>query len=269
MPSIIIPPPTGPYPILDDILNLARVRMNDAIASIGGDILTDAQPFTQVMANAAWRRLQTFLANMGYSRFKKPLILPGMPIAANPDPASQCQLTWSYFFDGTSFFYPPDVYVFPQDFILPLRVWERLSNTQMSFIPMEMAVDRLPDCRKVGYNRFWLWENDTLYMPGSVFVMDLRFEYASFLPDFETVGAVLWYQQPVPIMRCQDALACYICAEAAEPRNDMDSAPWILKGNQEARLIFNKEVSQKQRRSVSRQSYAGNYRSGWGGGYGY
>jgi hypothetical protein len=268
MPVIIIPPPLAPYPNLEDILDLTRVKMNDAIASIGGDILTDIQPFTQVMANAGWRALQAFLANMGYSRFKKPLILPGMPIAANHDPASQCQLTWSYYFDGTSFFYPPDVNVFPQDFILPLRVWERLSNTQMSFIPMEMAVDRLPDFRKVGFNRFWLWENDTLYLPGSVFSMDLKFEYASFLPNFATSGTVQWFQQPVPVMRCEAALAFYICAEAAEPRNDLDGAPFILKAEQAARLIFNKEVSQKQRRAVSRQSYAGNYgRSG--GGYGY
>ena len=64
--STLIPTPVpfSPYPVLDDVLNLAaRVRVNDAIQLIGGDTLTDSQPFTQVMTNAAWLKLQQFLGN--------------------------------------------------------------------------------------------------------------------------------------------------------------------------------------------------------------
>ena len=257
MPIVPTPSFSSPYDTVDSVLNVGRVRMNDAIVSIGGDILTDGQPFTQVMANMAWRRLQSFLANLGYSRFKKPLVMEGFPVVGNMDPASQTWLNWSEFFDGTSYYVPPNTPVLPQDLILPLRLWERITGTNSPFVKMEMSVDALPDFRKTAYNRMWLWENDTIYMPGSLYSMDIRIEYASFLPDFTTIGDVQWYQQPVPIMRCMDALAWYFCAEAAGPRDDMAAEPFIAKAENAARLNFNREVSQKQRRQVSRRSYAG------------
>lgn len=268
MPSIPSPAPTAPFDTVEGALNLARVRMNDAIQSAGGDILTDAQPFTQTMANAAWRGLQDFLANMGYTAFKKPLVLTAFPIAASSDPASQTQLNWSYFFDGVSYYSPattPTAPVLPQDLIIPLRMWERLTGTNSSFIPMEPCADALPDVRKGGLNRFWLWENNTIYMPGSLFSMDLRLEYSAYLPDFVTNGAIQWYTLPIPIMRAMDALADFICAEAAGPRGDVDAATFIASGEKKARLIFNQEVSQKQRRPVNRRPYTG--RGGMYGSY--
>lgn len=260
-----LPPPTpqAPYDILDSVLNSTRVRMNDAIESIGGDILTDTQPFTQEMSNSAWRKMQSFLANLGYSRLKKPLVLYGFPKVASTDPASWTTLDWAFFFDGVSFYSAPTVSLFPADFILPLRVSERITGTQSNWSKMTMAQDELPACRKTAYNGWWLWENDQLFMPGSVYSMDLRFEYAAFLPDFLTTGSIQWYQQPVPIMRCKNALSYYICAEAAMAREDMDADPFIVKAEQEARLIVNQEISQRQRTPARRRCYNGN-RGGYG-----
>ena len=57
-----LPPPNlAPYHTLEGVLNTARVRLNDAIQQLSGDILKDSQPFTQQMANSAWLRLQQFL----------------------------------------------------------------------------------------------------------------------------------------------------------------------------------------------------------------
>lgn len=238
--------------------------MNDAIESIGGDILTDDQPFTQEMTNDAWRRLQSFLANLGYSRLKKPLVLYAFPTVASTDPASWTTLDWTAYFDGVSFWVPPNVGVLPADLILPLRVSERITGSNSNWQPMAMAKDQLPAVRKGPYNGWFQWENDLLYMPGSVYSMDLRFEYAAFLSDFLTVGDSFWYNQPVPIMRSKNALSYYICAEAAGAREDMDAEPFIVKAEQEARLIFNQEVSQKQRVPTQRRPYSGNR-----GGYGY
>lgn len=260
-----VPPPTpvAPYDSVDSVLNSARVRMNDAIESIGGDILQDSQPFTQEMTNDAWRRLQSFLANLGYARLKKPLILYAFPKVASQDPASWTTLDWAFYFDGVSFWTAPNVGLFPADFILPLRVSERVTGSNSRFCPMEMAKDQLPQNMKTGYNGCWIWENDQLYMPGSTNSMDLRFEYAAFLGDFLTTGPVNWYQQLVPIMRSKNALSYYICAEAAAIRDDMDADPFIVKAEQEARLIFNQEVSQKQRVPTQRRPYSGN-RCGYG-----
>jgi hypothetical protein len=234
--------------------------MNDAIQSIGGDVLTDTQPFTQTMVTLAWRKFQAYLANLGCARFKKPLVLYGFPPVASYDPASWTALTWSNFFDGVSYWVPPFASVLPQDFILPLKMWERQTGTQSQFdrAPMTQAVEALPDCRKGPFNGYWYWENDTLYMPGSIYPMDLRFEYAAYLADFAANpdGSVIG-AQPVPIMRSLDALSYYFCAEAALGRDDVDAEPFNQKGDQAARMIFNREVTMKQRRPVSRRCFSG------------
>ena len=264
-----IPPPVpvAPYDSVDSVLNSARVRMNDAIESIGGDILQDSQPFTQEMTNDGWRRLQSFLANLGYGRLKKPLLMPAFPVVADYDPGSWCTLDWTAYFDGVSFWVPPSINVLPPDLILPLRISERVTGSNSSWSPMALAKDQLPAVKKGPYNGWWQWENDTIYLPGSIYSMDLRLEYAAFLPDFLTTGPVQWYQQPVPIMRSKNALSYYICAEGAGAREDMDAEPFILKAEQEARLIFNQEVSQKQRVPTQRRPYSGS-RGGYGSGYG-
>jgi hypothetical protein len=260
-----LPPPlTAPYDTLESVLQAGRVRMNDAIQSLGGDILTDTQPFTQTMVTLAWRKFQAYLANLGCVRFKKPLVLTGFPPVASIDPASWTALTWSSFFDGMSYWVPPFASVLPQDMIMPLKMWERQSGSAAQFVPMEQAVEALPDCRKGPYNSCWYYENDTLYMPGSIYSMDLRFEYAAYLADFAVNpdGSVIG-AQPVPIMRSLDALSYYFCAEAALGRDDVDAEPFNQKGDQAARMIFNREVAMKQRRPVSRRCFSGN-RSSYG-----
>ena len=155
--------------------------------------------------------------------------------------------------------------------ILPLRVSERISGSQSGWCKMDMAQDELPANRKTAYNGCWLWENDALYMPGSIYSMDLRIEYAAYLGDFVTVGDTQWYQQQVPIMRCKNALSYFICAEVAGAREDMDAEPFIAKAQEQARYIINQEVSQRQRTPARRRRYGGSGRGdsyGYGTGYG-
>lgn len=252
----IIPPIlSAPYDSVDSILNLTRVRINDAIQSLGGDILTDIQPFTQEMANAGWRTLQEYLANLGYTRSKQEIILTGIPPVTNYDPATQVALTWSNYFNGTGYDIPPTAPVLPQNMILPLRLWERFSSGNGIFIPMGQAMDGLPTGPKLPCNGCWEWREDGIYMPGATVSTDIRMRYLAYLPDFATQGDVLWYNQPVPIMRCKNALAYYIAAEAALPRADLDAEAFTQKGDVAARLIFNREVQQKQRTTATRRPY--------------
>ena len=272
------PVPNRSYPILDDVLNLARVRVNDAIQSIGGDTLTDDQPFTQVMANAAWLKLQQFLGNMGYSRNRKRVVLTGMPVVDSQDPASETLLTQEYFYDGVSYWIPPNTPVLPQDFIAPLRIGERqsvgyqpvLTQGNQRFNPLRLSPDGNPCTKKTNWNGWFDWYSDCIVMPGSVVPMDLEIYYAAYMGDFITVGETQWYQQPVPIMRSQSALANYIAFEYANPRGDMDANAFQAAAEQDARLIFNNsDVPLRQRNNISRRSYAGRSRGfyGWGGGY--
>jgi len=259
--------------MLETCLNLARTRLNDAIASAGGDIFTDVQPFTGTMTNAAWRNLQAFLCNLGYSRYKKWFIGLAYPPTRALDPAVMNSLSWTQFFDGVGYYSSPTVDLLPQDFIAPLRVMERQNNgavpysatTQnMRFTPMLLCPDGLPEGMKRPWNGFFNWDNDTLVFPGSLYSMDFKIEYAAYAPDFLTTNNILGNgstitpsNMPVPIMRSESALANYIAAECALGRTDADAATFLAAAEKDAKLLMNNsDVKLKQRRPVQRRAYA-------------
>lgn len=259
MPNVPLPIPAPPYDTVESVMNLARVRINDAIKSLSGDILQDSQPFSQVMANAGWRKFQAYLAYLGHSRFKQNAVLLAYPPMANTDPAIQPSLSWSGSFDGTSYYVSPAL---PQDFILPLKMWERQNGLKMPFgYPMRKSLDGLPSrITPQAFQYDWEWREDSLYFPGSFNTLDFRIEYAAFLQDFVTQGQgpgqVLWYNQPVPIMRCLSPLASFIAAEFAKPRADMDAQAFIDDAQAESKEIFNLEVRSNQRTTTSRKGFS-------------
>jgi hypothetical protein len=108
-------------------------------------------------------------------------------------------------------------------------------------------------------------------MPGTTVPVDLRVRFAQFFPFFETQGQTQWYQQPVPIVGCLDALADYICVEASDGRDDVDSQTFKTRAEGEAKLIFNRDVRLKNRSNVRRQPRSGHRHGGAGyaEGYGY
>ena len=273
-----IPPPSvaAPYPMLETVLNLARTRLNDAIASLGGDILTDTQPFTGTMTNAAWRNMQAFLCNLGYSRYKKWFTGLAYPPTAAQDPAVMIFLSWTQFFDGVGYWVPPNVDVLPFDFIAPLRVMERRNNgavpysaavSNLRFTDMKLMPDGLPEGMKRPWNGYFNWTNDQLVFPGSLVSMDLKIEYAAYDFDFVTTNNILGdptttpattpANMPVRIMRCESAFANYIAAECASGRDDVDAAPLLAAAEKDAKILMNNsDVKLKQRRPVQRRAYA-------------
>lgn len=249
------------------------MRLNDAIANgLIGDVLKNSASFTQVAANGGWRRFQEFLANLGYSRLNGEVILIGCPVVAATDPAIQTSVDWNHYFDGSSYYDTP---ILPPDFISPIKMWEKPTgqNCQWPLHPnVENMMDGLPGLTKTNCNRFWQWRQDKIWMPGSLSVMDLRITYAAFLSDFVTTFAgtpdeVLWYNQPVPIMRCLSPLASYIVYDIAFSRGDAGAA--VVKGEAEAetKLIFNRDVRAKQRVNVRRQAFSGRGRGNGNCGY--
>jgi hypothetical protein len=255
----------APYDIVDTIMNTARVRMNDAIASLGGDILTNEQPFTQQMVNSAWRRLQQYLSNLGYTRLINETIITALPICGSSDPAVQCWLDWTGFYDGTQIF---TGYTLPQKCAFILKLWDRVSGLNAGWgCPLENVMDGLPARYKYNRNAIFTIFDDKIYMPGTSQPVDLRIRYAQFFPDFTTQGPTFWYQQPVPITGCLDALADYICVEASDGRDDVDSQTFKSRAENEAKLIFNRDVRLKNRSNVRRRPRSGP-RNGLGLGYG-
>ena len=272
-----IPPPSAlaPYDYLESVLNVARTRLNDAIANLGGDILTDTQPFTGTMTNSAWRKLQASIANLGFSRYKRKFFGIALPVTATYDPSQPNIWTWTYYFDGTSYWAPP-VSVLPFDLICPLYIKERQTGTGAPFQKMMFRPDGLSEVPKQPRNGQWEWKNDAIYIPGSTFSMDIEVEYAAFDADFVTTGNVLGdpttyppttpANMQVPVMRCQSALANYLCAEMAEARQDLNGQAFVQAAEADVKLMQNNDVKLKQRTPVQRRSYSSR---GRGYGYGY
>ena len=104
-----------------------------------------------------------------------------------------------------------------------------------------MVMDRLhnglPGIPKIYRNWTWEWRHNQLVLPGATSKVDLKIRYAAFMPDFGPVGNTPWYQQLVPIPRALDALACYICAEVAESRGDIDSGSFMAEAQAAAMAL--------------------------------
>ncbi len=244
--------PVAPYDLVQDVLNTARVRLNDAIQSIGGDILTDLAPFTQTAVNAAWRRLQELLVNLGFARLKVETIFTLVSAVGSADVGSQVWIGWTGYFNGLALSGTPAL---PQDLIAPLDLWERQSGSGASYAPMDQLLNGLPTVPKQSLNRIWEWRQEAIYMPGALSPTDIRLRYAAFLPDFVDVGLVFWYQQPVPIMRSLNSLAWFICSEIAKARGDLDAGGFDQQAVAAAQLIWNRDPMQGK--SITKRSEYG------------
>lgn len=259
-----IPAASGntPYDTAGTILNVARARLNKAGAATG-DIISAQNPFTQQCFNTAYRKLQGFLAGLGYIRLTSETVITALPVVASLDPAVQVSLSWSGFFDGVNYQAMP---ILPDDLIFPLKIWERQTGTQAVFIDpgMENMLDGLMSGPKLTYNGQWEWREDGIYMPGSTFSMDLRIRYAKYLPDLAQAGPTPWYMQQVPIARCSDTLSLYFCAEVARARPDLELDPieFMAEADAAAALVFNRDVRAKQRVNVRRRSRSGRLEGG-------
>ena len=259
----IIPPlVSSPYDNANTILNAAKSRLNQqmpTLAAVSGKLLDNTQAYTQQTFNNAWRQLQNFLTNLGWSRTTPEVDIIGLPPVQSADPASQVFINWTNYFDGVNYWNQP---VLPPYFTSPLKVWERWSGQNLPFPtdPMEMCLDGMPNVwPKQVYNRFCDWREDSLYMPGSLMTTDLRFRYISLLPDIQdsTPNTGRWFQQPVPIYNCLDALAWYIVFEVMSARADLGAESALAKAEDAARKIFNRDARLRQRVTVTRQPLSG------------
>jgi hypothetical protein len=273
----------GVYDPAYSILNAARFRLNDKLKSLAptsGKILDETQASTQQAFNNGYRRFQEKLADSGVERFHGQVDIFGIPPVTNLDPASQCSISWFQFFDGSNYWITP---VLPMDLMTPLWMSERPSNTQFPFPRvdqpnMKCQTDGLQSARKYQRNGQWEWRGEVIYFPGSTIAVDFRIRYRSYLPDLADLGSERWFNLAVPIMRCQDPLSWWVCAEFAAARAaDGDAAEAMLQVAGECKeeaieatkIYANRDVMKNQRDDVRRLPYGGGSRgrggsTGWG-----
>jgi hypothetical protein len=246
----------APYDVLQSVLNVARERVLDAIKTpsdapagqVGGEVLSTSvarEAYTLQVVNGAWRRFQEALAAQNFSRLLNTVVLSSAPAVTTADPSTSCYINWDGYFDGSVLQAVPKL---PQDLITPLRLKERVhvsSGTVNQFTEMEYVVNELTGSPKRDRNHDWTWERDALSLPGSTSIMDLELRYSAYLSDFVDNSPALatpWYNQAVPIMRCMDAFAWYIAAEAANARGDVDGAALDVKAEAATTKLVQREM---------------------------
>ncbi len=266
-----IPQATGatPYDTVNTVLNTVKTRLN-ALGKQPADILISGQPYMQQCFNTAWRKFQMYLANMGYIKFTSEIELDNLAPKTSQDPAVQTSLDWNGYNNGTVL----DATIkLPQDLILPMRIWQRVTGQNALFSPMAQWLDGMPSMPSTPYNQTWEWRGDAIYFTGANSALDIRVRYANYIADFIETTGTPWYGQTVPIVRALDSLSLYVCAEIAGSRPDLelDTAAFTSAAEDAAKLIYNRDVRQKQRVNVRRMSRSGrlegNYgfgSSGWG-----
>lgn len=247
---------TQPYDIVNTALNSARVRINDVVNTLtptGGTILQNTAAFTQQVANNAYRRLQEFLANQGYSKVTSEVVLLAVAAAGNVDPAYQGYIDWTGYFDGTTLQTTP---VLPQDLIMVNDLWERVTGAAVpTFNTMDRVLNGLPAIAKSTTNKVWEWRDDRMYIPGATGTTDIRVRYASYLPDFvdnSPTATTPWFMQPIQIMRGMNALSWYICYEFSKSRQDLDAGTFQAEAEAAALLLVERDTQRVS--SVSKVS---------------
>lgn len=277
MPALPQAASIGPFPYWNQILNLARLRLLDLIQTpadattgnppflldqVGGDILDNILPQTQIVANAAWVDLLLELGNLGDTLVIGDTVIPAIPVVASQDTASKCWMDWSGFFDGQNFFASPPGPALPADWISPLWLAERPNNGSGGplFVPMYFAVDGLNPCMKIPRNGQWEWRENKLWIPGANGLIDIRARFIKRLPYFQNAD-LPWYDQQVPIPDCENALAWYICYEWSGARGDIDRDSCLAQAKDYVDKIYNRQARRNQQTNIRRQPRSGNRQS--------
>ena len=231
---------TAPYPLVSDVMNAARTRINDAIQDIGGQTLTNNAPFTRPVVNLAWQRLQQFLVGLGYTTLEASVIISGLPQAFTNDPNVEVSLSWSGYFDGSSL---NENFVLPQSLIRPIKdgLEQRvtLNNLPVSVLgaalmsPMDETLGPMAHVSKDPWLGQWQWRNDAIWMTGALAANDIRIRYIKYLADLDPTSSVA----AVPIMRSTDALAAFIAVEFSGSRGDLDRVALLQEAQASAAIL--------------------------------
>lgn len=249
------------------VLNTARGRLNDRIeqqpgAFVTGKILDTTQWFSLQMVNNAWRKLQEKLADLGFSFSRATTVFSNLAAVSSSDPMVQVYLSYGGYWDGDSLNLN---FLLPNLFIAPLELMERPAGAvpAAQFTTMDRIVSELPLVNKQPWNRKWMWISGKILMPGATQNTDIWMLYETFFPDFADdvigsgpMGTIPWYQLQVPIPRCSDAFADYICREFAIAKQNMAAAE-AFQGSAEtlAQQVLNRDTT-KDKGIYKRSEYS-------------
>lgn len=241
----------GTYPIAEDVMELGRALINDMIRTAGGQILTDARPFTMPLLNSSVRRTQRYLANNGLlSNVVDNFILTPIVPVSNSDPGLQVSISALGYNNGTQTFSTP---VLPPDLILPLSLAQRQTGSGAQFTPMHPAQGPLISRMPGAYFGEWEWRQDQINLVGCTMTMDLRVRYEGRLPRIAKNADLT--QTTINIRDGEDALAAGMVMLYAFSRGAAQRAEAKTMWKEDCDELINRFVRKDQRIAVRPRGY--------------
>ncbi|SRR6266550_3616928 len=244
---------TTAYGTCETVLLRARAILNDMEIQ-GGDVLTDVAPFSIQFLQIAYESVQRQLAIVGVEvnvSYAWLLAIPTMPIN---DPEGRLIIDDS----GTHIVYPNGAngsnFALPQlpvDLVVPLKLWERQTNTVNNPGLMAHPPGGL---RTMGQQTFlvdWEWVGDKLEFRGALQSQDVKIKYEKQLAPIVSVN------DPVPIRGVLNAAAYETAAAFAASRGSTLAAGYDKVGQSEIHALQQLSVRQRQRGHHRRQPYSG------------
>lgn len=247
--------------MIEDVLNLARVHLNDAGLGGAGRIFTDSNPAVLPLLNDALADLQRGLQTQGVSTNVKeyftPLTTPVTPVNSTlgvgvPNPAVQQCLSYTGFFDGLVNSATPFL---PIDVLVPVALWSRSSGTELTYTPVDQAEDALESTYQ-GYDLGnWEWRGDAIWWNGALVSVDIRLRYVGAITFYgSTTPPANYPTTPLPFRDSVTALA-YLVAEKFASSRVGSSGDLLPKANKAIDDMANRYIQRSQTVVVERQAY--------------
>lgn len=244
----------GPYPSVQQILDLARVLINDTYNNGAGVILTNSAPMTLPLLNASIVKLRLKLANNNVSTVIKDNVIlsPILPVEA-VDPSVQQFISFSGFFDGTNMF--PYPYL-PPDLIVPQFLWERQTGSGLPFIEMTEPEEGLQSRFQYPNLGQWEWRTDQINFVGSTESRDIRLRYEAQVLTPIQVGSDFTVTT-IGSIDSQLALAYDVAATFAEARGSAGFQSLKMSRDAAIEDMVNRYVRRDQGTAYNREPFGG------------
>ena len=224
------------YNTAGTITSLVRALLNDA----AGNLFTDVVLIPYV--NAAYRKCQRALANVGNGNFIVDNATVVVPAVTTMDPSLQVSIT-----DAIA---PPNQ--LPTDLLRPVKLWERASGSSDDFAEMIDLTGHggLPSRPQQAQLGVWEWRNDGIYLVGAMQANQVRIRYEKAYPDLvDAISVVL-------IRNAQEAIGYFTAAMAAMARGSPLAEKWDAAGADALEDLISAVARREQQTIRRRRPYS-------------
>lgn len=248
-----------------EILNMARVLVNDAQVSLAGQDLADTRPYTWTLLQLCYANMQNWLEdnNVESATYAETIIT--LPVnAGNGDPTVQSRIGYDGFQGASGFLY--DLPTLPLGFLEPLQLWTRVAGQNVPFQEMRQRLGGLG--AQYAGNRYndWEFRENSIYFLGSSPVgSEIRIRFIPALPmlvqptEENPDPPVIWFAQ------AGEALAYMIAAQFLEIRNAANAPMLRARANEQLQIIANKSAKRENQSQTRRRGYGFRRRGGCAG----